>query len=519
MLDQLLKLWRELGNNQRVSLVFAGLGIVVVTIGLLVWAGRPRLQLLYGGLDPRDMADITQSVDALGVDYEIRNGGTSIYVDAAEVHSARMRLAAEGIPSGGGVGYEIFDNGSFGISSFVQHTNFVRAIQGELSRTINQLDGVGSSKVMIVIPENELLISGSEKKPTASVFIDTGGRTLALGAVDAIRSLVSNAVEGMNPNDVAVIDNRGNVLSASLKDDGGMGMTSSQLKFRKSIEDYYAQKVETMLGRVIGKDNVVVRVSVGLDMDMQTLLEEQFDPDNQVVRKENISENQLVSSETLKAGMVGEESNVLGGNAGADNGGVLNNSNETRKVKDTTYEINKTTIETVKSPGGIRSLNAAVFLALRFIDNGQGVMEPQPRTQEQMDRLRLMVVNALGIDYETQEELERRVTLEEAEFHATQLAGTGGAGSSIMSMPGIMDLVQSVLAIGISIFMLMFFFRMVKKSSRVSDQVEVLPDEDAMGGVASGMTPAISPELLNELIKQNPDKISSALKNWAFPDQ
>lgn len=523
MLDQLRRLWRELGNNQKVSLILAAVGIMVVCGALMVWASRPKLQLLYGGMDPKEMSDITSTVESMGVDYEIRNGGTSIFVASDQVYSVRMRLASEGIPSGGGVGYEIFDSGSFGISSFVQHTNFVRAIQGELARTINQLNGVRSSKVMIVIPENELLISGTEKKPTASVFVDTGGRTLGLEAVDSIRSLVSNAVEGMNANDVAVVDNRGNVLSASLQDDGNVGMTSSQIKFRKGLEDYYASKVETMLSRVVGSDNVVVRVSVGLNMDMQTSVQEQFDPDTQVVRKENTQEDQVVSTETSKQQVVGEEANTNGGNQNSTRDDLVSNSNETRKNKDTTYEISRTTIETVRNPGEIQDLTAAVFLALRFIDNGQGVLEPQPRTEDEIERIQMMVVNALGITYETEDELNRKISIEESEFAANPLA-EGLAGGGSFSLPVVMDSLRSVLAIVVSVVMLLFFFRMIRSAANSVDRMEILPPEDGDrsengGSGAKDVTPGISPELLNELIKQNPDKVSSALKNWAFPDQ
>jgi flagellar M-ring protein FliF len=527
MLDQLRLIWKDLGMNQKVSLVVASLGILLVTVALLVWSSRPKMQLLYGGLNPEEMGEVTKTVDSMGVKYEIRNGGSSIYVTSSDVHQARMRLATEGLPSGGGVGYEIFDSGSFGISSFVQHTNFVRAIQGELARTINQLDGVNSSKVMIVIPENELLLTGPQKKPTASVFVDSGSRTLGLEAVDSIRSLVSNAVEGMSLNDVAVVDNKGKVLSEALRDDGAMGMTSSQIKFRKSVEDYYTQKVESMLARIVGGENVVVRVSVGLDMDMRTLVEEQFDPDAQVVRSENSTENNVISSETSKASVAGEEANTPGGTTTTGRDNVVARSEEIKKVKDTNYEINKTTIETIRNPGSIQQLNAAVFLALQFVDSGQGVLEPQPRSQEQMDRLQLMVVNALGMEYDSEEDLDRRVTIEEIEFSAPSYAFDGAGGA--FDITTIIDASRSILAVAISVVMLMVFFRMIKNAAKSSDGLEVLPPEadnraSAGGSAGNGIsakdvTPAISPELLNELIKQNPDKVSSALKNWAFPDQ
>jgi len=520
-LQQLNRIWKELGTSQRVSLVLAGLVVVGLTVLMLFWANRPRMQLLYGGLDGKEMSEVSQAVEGLGIDYELRNGGSAIYVEADQVYSARMSLASEGLPSGGGVGYEIFDNGSFGISSFVQHTNFVRAIQGELSRTINQLNGVRSSKVMIVIPENELLIDGPEKKPTASVFVDTGGRTLDLEAVDSIRSLVSNAVESMNPNDVAVVDNKGKVLSAALKDDGSLGMTSSQIKFRKSLEDYYTQKVESMLERVVGRENVVVRVSVGLNMDMQTLIEEQFDPDAQIVRSENTQENTIVSSETSQALAAGETSNTVD-SVNSNDDQTLSSTNENRIVKDTNYEIGKTTIETVRNPGSIQNLSAAVFLALPFVDGGQGVLQPQPRSQEQLDRIRMMVVNALGIEFEDPAELVQKVSVEEMEFQSTALQGTGGGSDLVTQLPIMMDLLKNGLAIGVSIFMLLIFFRMIKNvASNGSDQMEILPPDETEGGSVNvrDAAPTVSPELLNELIKQKPDKVSSALKNWAFPDQ
>jgi flagellar M-ring protein FliF len=519
--DQIKRLWGELGTSQRVSLSIAVMGIVGVIAGLMIWASRPKLQLLYGGLDPKEMGEVVKTVESLGIPYEVRGGGASIFVDGTQVHSVRMKLAADGLPKGGGVGFEIFDSGSFGISTFVQHTNYVRAIQGELSRTINELDSVRSSKVMIVMPENELLINGPRRKPTASVFVDTGGRTLDLAQVDAIRSLVSSAVESLNPNDVSVVDNRGNVLSAGLQDDGLMGAGSSQVKFRKGLEDYFTHKAESMLAKVVGPENVVVRVSVGLDLDLQTLFEEQFDPEAQVVRKENSTENTTVRSETSRAGIAGEESNTGGGTVSNSQPNLANTTNETRKERDTSYEINRKTIETVRNPGTIKTLNASVVLALPFVDNGQGVLTPQPRGAEELSRIRMMVVNALGIQYADEAELNKRVSIEEIEFRSTTQMGGSASGASVLEqLPFITDLVRNSIGVILSVVMLLFFFRMIRQSARSSERMEVLAAEaESAQAAAKENHPMISAELLNELIKQNPDKVSSALKNWAFPDQ
>ncbi len=173
-------------------------------------------------------------------------------------------------------------------------------------------------------------------------------------------------------------------------------------------------------------------------------------------------------------------------------------------------------METVKSPGGVNSLTAAVFVAQTSTRDAEGAMQPQPRGQDQLDRIRMMVVNALGIESTNADELTRKVTVEEIPFMEvnTMEAGTGG----IRDMGSLVDIGRNLLGIAISLFMLLVFFRMVKKSSGSTDHMELmLPDENGVSQ-AKDVTPTISPELLNELIKQSPDKISSALKNWAFPE-
>ena len=202
-LAQFVQLWRQLGLNQRVSIVVALVGVIGGMAALVFWSHRPHLQLLYGRLGEKDVAEVLSAVQAAGVAYEMGTSGTSIYVPADAVHKLRIQLATKGVPSGEGVGFEVFDRANFGISDFVQRTNFVRALQGELSRTIAQLQGVRSARVLIVQPENRLLFSDLKAKPTASVFIEG---SISVESVNAIRFLVANAVESLRADDVAVVD-------------------------------------------------------------------------------------------------------------------------------------------------------------------------------------------------------------------------------------------------------------------------------------------------------------------------
>src|SRR5689334_22129849 len=157
--EQMQRIWGHLGLNQRITLSIAAAGVLGGMVGLVWWAHRPSMQLLYGRLGDKDVSEIAAAVQEQGVQYQVGNGGTSIYVPADQVHKLRIVLASKGIPAGEGVGYEIFDRSNFGISDFVQRTNYLRALQGELARTIAQVRGVHSARVMIVMPENRLLFS------------------------------------------------------------------------------------------------------------------------------------------------------------------------------------------------------------------------------------------------------------------------------------------------------------------------------------------------------------------------
>ncbi len=295
--QQLKQFWKELGVNQRVSITLAFFGVMAGMIALIVWSSKPQFVLLYGGLDSKDLSEVVKALDEQAIAYELKNG-SSVYVPSESVYQVRMELASRGVPAGGGVGFEIFDRTSFGVSDFVQRTNYMRAVQGELSRTIAQLKGVRSARVMIVVPENQLLVTNAEVRPTASVFIDTGGSVLPGDAVNSVRFLVANAVEGLAVDDVVVVDSNGNPLSQELASDEIVGAASGQFKFRKSLEDYFTQKVETMLAKVVGPQNVVARVSVEIDTEASTTVKEIYDPESQVVRSESIQDETTTSQET-----------------------------------------------------------------------------------------------------------------------------------------------------------------------------------------------------------------------------
>ncbi|MFP6887167.1 MAG: flagellar basal-body MS-ring/collar protein FliF, partial [Opitutales bacterium] len=274
--EKLKELWSRVTTGQKISLVVAVLGIVVLSIGIMNWAsdgGGSDMRVLVSGADSKDLGEVVEVLKANQVEYELNDAGDAILVPEDKRSQMRMELAMKGLPKSGDVGYEIFDEGNFGISDFVQRTNHTRALQGELARTISAMDAVRSAKVFVVKPENNLLLSEDPNdRPSASVYIDTGGNTLDKPQVNAIQFLVARSVKGVNKSHVTVVDNQGNTLSDESDTGGAAGLAGQMMKAYESQERRLEQKIETMLQPMVGRGKVVARVSVNLDTMAMTEL-------------------------------------------------------------------------------------------------------------------------------------------------------------------------------------------------------------------------------------------------------
>lgn len=527
--QSLLDLWKQLGLNQRVSLVLAALAVVGGLLGVMAWSQRPDYQLLYARLGEKDAAAVISHLQSQNIPHAITAGGTAVQVPAKMVHKLRMDLAGKGIPSGDGVGFEIFDKGQFGLSDFVQRTNYLRAIQGELARTIMQLHGVRSARVMIVQPENRLLLTENGVKSTASVFVDTGGARLEMDQVNAVRHLVANAVQGLAPDQVAVVDNRGRTLSEDLRQDPMLGNASSQMRYRQQMEDYLAKKVESMLATVIGPGNAVVRVSAEIEAEAMTQTSEKYDPEGQVVRSQTQTEDSTLSSEARAGGgAAGISANVPDRGTGAtETARPVSTSEQNRKNRTTTYEINRTTTSVTRSPGMVKNVTAAVLISPRTAvvppaapAAGQptpaAVAQVQRRSPQELEALRHVVVNALGLKPAPGQPLESIVSLQELEFQGTaggtpsaEAAQVGGA-----SWQTYVELASRWAPMAGAVLVLLIFGRMLKRQKPEAVPIEVLslsPDNIARSMPEAGK---VTPELLNELIRQKPANVGLALRDW-----
>ncbi len=394
---QLRDIWGQLGASQRINVIAATFVLVAGLGALAFWSSHTDYGLLYGGLSDSEAGKVTAALDEAKVPYKTGTGG-SISVPADKIYSMRMQLAGRGIPSGDGVGFEIFDKANFGISDFVQRANYTRAIQGELARTISQIDEVQSARVMIVMPENRLLLD-KNTYPTASVFVHVRGNSqLQPQSINSIRFLVANSVEGLKPNHVSVVDNLGNVLSENTDDDSLTGLTGTQLAARRNLEQYLAKKAQDMLDKVLGPGQAIVRISADINYDTLTRTDEKFDPDGQVIRTQTKNDQNTDSSTTTSSSPVGISANTTTTtNSTQTAASPVNNTQNHTTTSTVEYEIGKTTSSLVQAAGGIKKLAASVTVAAQFQGTGDD-RKVVPRTPEDLKKLQDIVSGAVGID-------------------------------------------------------------------------------------------------------------------------
>lgn len=513
---QFREIWQSLGANQRISLILASGLVVLAMIGMMIWAARPDMQLLYGKLSAEEAGKIIAKLEQKGIKFETGTGGNSIYVESAKVHRIRMELATEGIPAGGGgPGFEIFDEGSFGISDFVQRTNFLRAVQGELARTISQFDGIESARVMVVMPENRLLSSREgQDRPTASVFVDGSG--LPSSTVNSIRHLVANAIQRLNVNDVVVVDSMGTVLSEELRSDGlGGGMSSDVMKYRKSLESYFTGKVQTMLDRVLGPNQSEVRVAVDIETASVQTTQKIFEGDpvaRSVVKEEDTqseSESNGDGSRTA-AGITANTPNA--GNAG-QSFTTVKTRDDKNKTSTENYEINERVVSSVQNPGSIKRLSASLIVAKRM-ETVDGQLSLVDRSPEQIAELTDIVLTALGIQLVGGQVATDFVTVKEMAFAADPFVDHGAMLKEDATIQRYIEMGKNGIGAILGLGVIIFFMQMLKRYKPEKISIEVLQPDQMLQSRKMEDTSVVTPEMLNELIRQKPANIGVSLREW-----
>lgn len=387
--------------------------IALVTLSLLGFFGfittritSSPLALLYTELDQQDSAAIAQKLDAMKIPYEVDANGGLIRVPSDQVGKIRMTMAGDGLPKGGNIGYEIFDQKEgFGTTSFVQSINHLRALEGELERTIGSLNPIQSARVHLVLPQRELFSHGAQTA-SASIFIKTrNGAVLTREQIAAIQHLIAAAVPQLQPNQVSIVDERGNLLARPTSGVSGSSGGDSPDDMRLNFEQTQARKIEDLLSQTLGYGKVRAQVSAELDFDRITTSSEIFDPESQVARSTQSTSEESANAEGSTSGGPVSVTNGLPANptqvANNLNGGEHSSNKNKHSEETINYEINKTVRSQVREGGQVRRLSVAVVVDGTYKTEGEGKDAKTtyiPRTDDDMKKIHDLVASAVNID-------------------------------------------------------------------------------------------------------------------------
>jgi len=396
---QLRNLVKNLPAHKMIVLVSLVGGTLVGFIWLMLWTGNPDYQLLYSNLSPEDAGSIVAKLKDQKIPYRISANGNAILIPEEKLYETRLELASQGLPQGGGVGFEIFDNTKIGMTEFVQNVNYQRALQGELSRTISGFSEVENSRVHIVMPSKSLFIEDQEPASASVVLSFRPGRYLNRDQVYGIVHLVSSSVAGLSPENVTIVDQFGKML-AGPKDGSARGQVSSdQLAFQEKVERGLEERIRTMLETALGENKAIVRVSCSLDFKQHERTEERYDPENTVIRSEQLVSANSASGETIPAGIPGFASNIPTSETATIQGGGPGFSKEDRTVN---YEIGKVTSHIIEPMGRLSMISVAVLVDGSY-KRVQGTEKAEewtysPRTEEEMAKYENIVKGAINFD-------------------------------------------------------------------------------------------------------------------------
>lgn len=385
----------------------------------------PQMVPLFTDLTVEDSSAIIKDLERQAIAYEIKNDGAIIMVPKDRVGRLRMKLAEAGLPKGGGVGYEIFDKSdALGTTSFVQNINHLRALEGELARTIRSIDRVQAARVHLVMPERPLF-SRDKAEPSASIVITSRGK-LDASQVRAIRHLIASAVNGLKPERISIVDEAGRLLADGSMEDGGMGAAADERKI--NYERRLREQVDQIVTSVVGPGRARVQLNAEFDFNRITQTSDRYDPEGRVVRSSQTREEQSQSADKEGQVSVGNE---LPNGQKPDNAAAR--GDQAKKTEEiVNYEISRTTKTEVTEAGRINRISAAVLVDGTYTKNDKGEVVYQPRTKEEIDRIAALVRSAIGFDQKRGDQVEV-VNLRFAEQPAIP-----GAGES----SGVMSLLQ-----------------------------------------------------------------------------
>ncbi len=520
--------------------------IALLVVGLLQARGGSDYRVLFANLADADGGAIMAALEQQGVPYRISPSGDAILVPTERVHDTRLRLASQGLPRGGNVGFELMDRAPLGITQFQEQVNYQRALEGELARSIQALGAVQSARVHLAVPKPSIFVR-ERNQPTASILVRLQpGRALDAGQVAGIVHLVSSSVPELTIGNVSVVDQNGNLLSGPPRSQAGLD--ASQLEFVSNLERQYIQRITDLLTPIVGANNLRAQVTLDMDFSHQERTQETFkpntDPAQATIRSQQTSES-VNPIPTNPAGVPGALSNTPPGAATAPVAGNVPTNPAapgqqvqqpgfpaaTQRSNTTNYEVDKTVLYTKEPVGRLRRVSAAVVVNHRTAPGENGEIQTTPLSEEQMAQINRLVREAIGAREDRQDTIS-----------VVNLAFEGPAAEPAVPLwqqPGIQqlgkDLLLYLVVAGILLYLIFGVIRPAVKAvtappkpvepeagSEAALAAGMRRDGDAVEGEAETVTISRSEQILEEARKmaaENPRIVAQVLKGWLAPPE
>jgi len=513
----------EFTTGQKVVSGFALVALVVGAVLFSNWAGKPTYSMLFSNLDPKDAASITTKLSTDHVSYKLTDGGLTILVPQSSVYSERIKMSAAGLPSGGTTGYALLDKQGITTSQFIQQVDYQRALEGELAKTISSIDGVSAANVHLVIPPNDVF-ADSTQKPSASVLIlNTPGKSLDPGQVQAVVHLVASSVASLDPTEVTVADSKGTTLWAPGQDGTTAAITDARQQQTASYQDNVASSIQNMLASVIGPNHAVVRVTADLNFDQINSTTDSYgsaaNPTkpvpvlNQTTTKEVYSGSAAANAAgPLSANPVipTTTTTLAPGTTAAANAGPA----YAKDAAATNYGVDKTTQVVTQAPGSVKRLSVAVA-----VDSKTPNVNPQ--------QLQALVSAAAGIN-PTRGDVVTVTALPFDTTAATQATKALKAAASANSMTTYIDLGKTVLLVGVLLLVLLVLIRASRRAPQrlplaVGPDLSLQPGASGYADIAVGApaalaamnnAPMLASPAVSALIDSQPDQVAELLRGW-----
>ena len=398
-------------SGRKIMLMMGVAGIIAVMAAVWMWGQQPDYRVLFSNFSDRDGGAIVAELEKMNIPYKYAEGGGAVLVPADRVHDARLKLASQGLPKGGNVGFELMENQKLGSSQFVERVNFQRAMEGELARSIESVSSVQAARVHLAMPKDTIFVS-EQKSPTASVLLNLHpGRTLDQQQVSAIVHLVASSVPDLPTKNVTLVDQNGNLLSDSGKAASINGMDPSQIKYVQDLQQNVVRRIESIITPIVGPSNVRAEATADVDFSRTEQAVESYKPnqtpDAMVIRSQQTSES--LNAGAAAGGVPGALSNqppapttapIVAPGKGAAPATDVAASGNTRKDATVNYEVDKTIQYVQQGGGGLKRLSVAVVVNYKKTTDKSGKVMMKPLTEAETTQITNLVKEAMGYSQE-----------------------------------------------------------------------------------------------------------------------